>query len=58
LVWVFFTVGFEFLAGHYVFEKAWETLLADYNLAQGRVWILVLVTCLLAPTIMDWCKRK
>jgi hypothetical protein len=58
LFWVLLTVGFEFLAGHYAFKKSWETLLADYNITQGRVWALVLITSLLAPTIAAWGKNK
>jgi hypothetical protein len=58
LFWVLLTVGFEFLAGHYAFKKSWENLLADYKLAQGRVWVLVLITNLLAPTIAVWGKSK
>jgi hypothetical protein len=48
-LWVGLTLAFEFLAGHWFFGKPWEVLLADYNLAAGRVWILVLVATLLAP---------
>jgi len=50
--WVLMTVAFEFLAGHYVFRSAWTTLLADYDLFAGRVWVLVLVTTAFAPLLM------
>jgi hypothetical protein len=50
--WVLMTVAFEFLAGHYVFRTALTTLLADYDLFAGRVWVLVLVTTALAPLLM------
>lgn len=50
-LWVVLTVAFEFLAGHYLFGDPWARLLADYNLGQGRVWILVPVTTLLAPAL-------
>ena len=49
LLWVSLTVAFEFLAGHYLFGNPWEKLLADYNLARGRVWVLVLLATLTAP---------
>ena len=49
LLWVLLTVAFEFLAGHYLFGTPWEKLLADYDVRGGRVWILVLVSNLLAP---------
>ena len=54
LVWVVLTVAFEFLVGHYVFGNPWEKLLLDYNMARGRVWVLVLITSYLAPR---WAMR-
>ncbi|MBN2719690.1 MAG: hypothetical protein JXR72_01165 [Proteobacteria bacterium] len=50
-LWLALTLAFEFLAGHYLFGHPWEKLLADYDIARGRVWPLVLVTTLLAPWI-------
>lgn len=47
--WVLLTEAFEFLAGHYLFGNSWERLLSAYNVAEGQVWILVLLTCLLSP---------
>ncbi len=52
-IWLFSTIGFEFIAGHYVFGNPWEKLLADYNLFEGRIWGLVLLTILLAPYIAN-----
>lgn len=49
VLWVALTLAFEFLAGHYVFRNSWDRLLADYDLAQGRIWVLVLITTLFAP---------
>ena len=51
-LWLLLTVAFEFLAGHYLFGTPWEELLADYNVTQGRIWVLVLVTTLLAPALV------
>jgi hypothetical protein len=48
-VWLGFTLAFEFLAGHYVFGNPWGRLLEDYNILRGRIWVLVLVTTLVAP---------
>ena len=47
--WVGLTVAFEFLAGHYLFGTPWNRLLEDYNLARGRIWVLVLLTTAAAP---------
>jgi hypothetical protein len=54
ILWLSLTVAFEFLAGHYAFGHPWPRLLADYNVLRGRVWLLVLVTTLVAPA---WAWR-
>ena len=55
-LWLSLTVAFEFLAGHYVFGHPWPRLLADYDILQGRVWLLVLVATLVTP-IWAWRAR-
>ena len=55
--WLTLTLCFEFLAGHYLFGAPREVLLADYNIFQGRIWIAVLLTLLLAPQWV-WQKRQ
>jgi hypothetical protein len=49
--WVALTLAFEFLGGRYLFGKSWSELTEDYNLLQGRIWILVLFTTGLAPRL-------
>ena len=49
--WLVMTIAFEFLAGHYLFGNSWERLLADYNVLQGRVWVIVLVVTFIAPLL-------
>lgn len=49
--WLALTLGFEFLVGHYVFGKSWAVLLEDYDVARGRIWILVLVVVVVAPLV-------
>ena len=49
--WLGLTIAFEFLAGHYLFGRPWDALLADYNLSQGRIWIVVLVATAIAPVV-------
>jgi hypothetical protein len=51
LIWVALTLGFEFLAGHYLFHNPWSRLLEDYNVVRGRIWILVLITTLVSPRV-------
>lgn len=47
--WFVLTVVFEFGFGHYVVGESWSTLLTDYDLSQGRIWILVPLWVLVAP---------
>jgi len=48
-VWLIATIAFEFGAGHYLFGNPWSKLLADYDVRQGRVWVLVLLATAIAP---------
>ena len=57
VVWVLLAVAFEFIAGHFLFGNSWETLLADYNILQGRVWLLVPITSLLGPVVAYRIRR-
>lgn len=51
IFWVIITIIFEFIFGHYVMGNSWEKLFADYNLFNGRIWILVLANNIAAPVI-------
>lgn len=51
-IWLVLTIVFEFGFGHFVMGHSWDTLLRDYNIFEGRIWILVLVATLLAPYLM------
>jgi hypothetical protein len=51
ILWLAMTLAFEFLAGHFLFGQPWHRLLADYNVANGRIWILVLVVTAVAPLL-------
>jgi hypothetical protein len=57
-VWLVLTVAFEFLFGHYVGGATWESLLADYDLRQGRLWPLVLVAVLVAPWLVSLARSR
>ena len=56
LMWVALTLAFEFLAGHFIFGKPWQELLADYNLFAGRIWVMVLIVTLMTP-VMAFTRR-
>lgn len=58
VAWLAATVIFEFSFGHYVLGKSWSSLLADYNIFAGRLWVLVLLTVLLMPLLAGELRRK
>ncbi|MFC2133116.1 hypothetical protein ACFLTH_00745 [Bacteroidota bacterium] len=51
IMWLCMTVIFEFGFFHYAAGHPWDVLLADYNIFEGRLWILVLTWVLIAPNI-------
>ena len=58
-IWLLLTLAFEFGFFHYAMGVPLETLLADYNLAEGRLWPLVLATDLLSPWLAArWRKTS
>jgi len=47
--WVLLTVGVQVLAGYYVIGTSWHAWLMEYNVSQGALWEVVLVTMFVAP---------
>jgi hypothetical protein len=58
LMWMMMTVCFEFLFFHFVAGVPLETLLAEYNLLAGRLWLLVLLTLLCGPRLLSRYLHK
>jgi hypothetical protein len=52
VAWLLMTILFEFIFGHYIMGNSWEKLLADYNIFQGRLWVLVLLATAAGPSIV------
>ncbi len=50
--WAAATILFEFSFGRLVVRDSWSTLLENYNLPAGRVWIAVPVAILFAPLLV------
>jgi hypothetical protein len=50
--WLVMTVLFEFGFGHFVAGHSWSTLIADYNLLDGRIWAIFLVALALMPYVV------
>jgi len=48
-MWVLLTVLFEFSFGHYIMAESWHKLFEKYNLLEGNLWILVLITTAVSP---------
>ncbi len=58
LMWTVMTVCFEFGFFHFVAGVPWDRLLADYNVFAGRLWVLVLLTTLFGPPVIDAMLRR
>jgi hypothetical protein len=56
--WLLLTIAFEFGFGHWVAGHSWSRLLADYDLASGRLWIVVLLTTFAGPRAVGWIRAR
>lgn len=57
LWWAVLTTIFEFGFFHYVIKVPWETLRQNYNVREGRIFVLVLFTLALAPALLGMMLR-
>lgn len=57
-IWLALTLAFEFLFFHYVAGKPWNVLLHDYNIMEGRVWILVVIWTTIAPAVFFYLDKR
>jgi steroid 5-alpha reductase family enzyme len=58
IAWLLMAILFEFVFGHYVMGNSWEKLFADYNLLQGRLWVLVLLATAAGPLLVYSRARR
>ena len=58
LTWLALTVVFEFLFGHFVMGHPWERLFHDYNILEGRTWVIVLVWIAAAPAVLYGFRKR
>lgn len=56
LLWLVLTLCFEFGFGR-LRGSSWDVLLSDYNLAKGRLWVLIPAFTALAPYIFYKLRR-
>jgi hypothetical protein len=47
--WLLMTMLFELFFGYYVMGKSWAQLLAAYNVVEGNLWALVLISTAVSP---------
>jgi hypothetical protein len=52
VIWFFLTIIFEIVFGHYVAKFTWRRLAMDYNLLQGRVWVVLLAWLIVLPYVV------
>jgi hypothetical protein len=57
LFWMALTVAFECLFFHYAMGHPWSVVLANYDLAGGRIWVLLLLWVALAPWLFHRLRR-
>ena len=58
LTWLALTLAFEFLFFHYVGGHSWRQLLRNYDLSQGRIWILIPAWITVAPWLFFHIQSK
>jgi len=53
LFWLLLTLTFE-IGSERLSGNTWSTVLSDYNVLQGRIWVLVPVVTFFAPLSVGW----
>ena len=54
VIWVIMTLSFEFGFGRWR-GNSWEQLLRDYNVFEGRLWVLIPLWVMIAPYLFyNW----
>lgn len=58
LGWAALTVAFEFLFFHFVGGHSWSELRSNYDILEGRVWVVVVLWIAAAPRIFFHFRHK
>jgi hypothetical protein len=56
--WLALAVAFEFGVFHFIVGVPWSELLADYNLLDGRLLVLLWLTVLFGPLLCFVLRRR
>ena len=54
-IWVVLTVIFEFTLGRLT-NRSWESILHEYNIVAGRIWLLFLICLFVLPYLLYTLK--
>jgi hypothetical protein len=57
-LWLVLTLAFEFMLGRFVSGLSWREMLAEYDLASGRLWALVPLWIAVAPYVLYRFYRR
>jgi len=57
-LWFVMTILFETIMIRFLMKRPWGDVFADYNLSDGRLWPIVLVTILIGPYIVARRNRQ
>ncbi|MCC5828760.1 MAG: hypothetical protein JJU36_04875 [Phycisphaeraceae bacterium] len=57
LIWVVMTVIFEIIMVRILMGRPWSVVMDQYRIDQGRLWLLLLATLLIAPVVAPWLSR-
>ena len=57
-LWLSFALAFELLFFHFIVGISWASLLADYNIFEGRLLVLLWLTTLLGPYAVVRLRRR
>lgn len=49
LLWVVFTLSFEFIFGHFVAGKSWQEVMQVFNVKKGDLFVVVLCVTAISP---------
>jgi hypothetical protein len=55
--WVIMTLVFEFVFGHFVIGKSWSELLQVFNILEGNLFTLALLSSLFSPKLVSLIKK-
>jgi hypothetical protein len=64
VTWLLITMLFEFLFGYYAMGKSWAQLLGAYDVVEGNLWVLVLISTAVSPYLgakvrgLKGCQKK